>query len=411
VAAIACRVDRVFRADYWRGFTVKILMLAPQPFFEPRGTPFSVLGRLKALSQLGHQVDLLTYHIGQDIVIPEVVIHRTPSIGFIKSIRIGPSIPKLFLDILMLTKAFSMLRKGYYDLVHAHEEASFFGVVLAKLFRIRHLYDMHSSLPQQLRNFQYTRFQPLINLFEWFERRVIESSDAIITICPALDEHVKKITEKVPHVMIENVAMEGFVFPSEEDVQEIKAAHSLEEKKIVLYTGTFEPYQGIDLLIASAQWVLRQRKDVVFLMVGGKPDQVLHYQNLVKEFGLSPYFCFTGTRQVDEMPLFVAAADILVSPRIHGTNTPLKIYSYLMSGKPIVATDITSHTQVLNSEIALLANPSPEPFASGILQLLEDQDLANRISLRARDVARERYNSEVFVEKTKWVLEQLASTA
>jgi len=51
---------------------MKILMIAPQPFFEPRGTPFSVLGRLKAFSELGHEVDLVTYHVGQDVVIPKV---------------------------------------------------------------------------------------------------------------------------------------------------------------------------------------------------------------------------------------------------------------------------------------------------------------------------------------------------
>ena len=71
---------------------MKILMLAPQPFFEPRGTPFSVLGRLKALSALGHEVDLLTYHVGQDVDVPGAVIHRTPKIWFIKSVKIGPSL-------------------------------------------------------------------------------------------------------------------------------------------------------------------------------------------------------------------------------------------------------------------------------------------------------------------------------
>ena len=160
-------------------------MLAPQPFFEPRGTPFSVLGRLKALSELGHEIDLVTYHVGQDMSIPGVSIHRTPRIGFIKSVKVGPSIPKLFLDALVFFRAVRLLRRNRYDLLHTHEEASFFGVLLARLFKVRHLYDMHSSPPQQLSNFQYMGFGPIIRVFEWIEAKVINSSDAVITICPA----------------------------------------------------------------------------------------------------------------------------------------------------------------------------------------------------------------------------------
>ncbi|MBI3596675.1 MAG: glycosyltransferase [Nitrospirae bacterium] len=314
---------------------MKILMIAPQPFFKPRGTPFSVLERLKALSHLGHEVDLLTYHLGQDVFIPNVVIHRTPHIRFIKAIRIGPSLTKLFLDILLLVKAFRLLQKGRYNLIHAHEEASFFGVLFAKLFGIRHLYDMHSSLPQQLTlsNFQYTRFTPLIRSFEWLEQYVIKSTDVIITICPELEKHVKKVNGSVPQIMIEDVVFEEkSQAVSEEVLRLFRKAHSLDGKRVVLYTGNFEPYQGLDLLVASAERVLRKQKDVVFLLMRGEPDQVRRYQNWVRNLGLLPHFRFTGLRPHEEVPQAILLSHVLVSPRISGTNTPLKIYSYLQSG-------------------------------------------------------------------------------
>ena len=188
---------------------MKILMVAPQPFFEPRGTPFSVLGRLRALSALGHEVDLVTYHIGEDVQVPGVKIFRTLRIPFITQISIGPSMLKLFLDGFLLVKTLWMLLTRRYDLLHTHEEASFFGFVFARLFGLRHLYDMHSSLPQQLKNFEYTKLAPMVSLFGWFERRVIDSSHAVITICPALKSQVETINTRVPHVMIENVATEG----------------------------------------------------------------------------------------------------------------------------------------------------------------------------------------------------------
>jgi glycosyltransferase involved in cell wall biosynthesis len=384
-------------------------MLAPQPFFEPRGTPFSVLGRLKALSELGHQVDLLTYHRGENVSIPNVVIHRTPPIGFIKGVRIGPSATKLLLDILVLIKAFGLLRRGNYDLLHTHEEASFFGVLLARAFRIPHLYDMHSSLPQQLKNFHYTNFRPLIRLFEWLEYWAIGASNAVITICPALEEHVSRINGHVPHVLIENTASEENSTTSAEEIpRKAEGAHSLNGKKIILYTGTLEPYQGIDLLIASAERVIRQRSDVMFLLLGGTPAQVDHYRSRIEQLGFSAYFHFAGVRPPQEIPQVMQHSHVLVSPRTNGTNTPLKIYAYLRSGKPIVATNLYTHTQVLDSNVAVLVEANPSALAQGILSVLGDPTLSNRLGEQAQRLYNDKYSFENFIQKTEQIL-QLAT--
>ncbi len=385
---------------------MKILMIAPQPFFEPRGTPFSVLGRLKALSALGHQVDLVTYHIGQDVAISNVAIHRIPSILFIKRISIGPSVTKLFLDGFLLAKTIQMLFRHSYDLVHTHEEASFFGFMLAKLFNIRHLYDMHSSLPQQLGNFQYCKFAPLIHLFRWFEETVIHASHGVITICPALKEQVEKINAGVPHVMIENVSTEGdpTTVPAEV-IRDFKQQYALDGRKIVLYSGTFESYQGLDLLLASAKVVSRIHDDVLFLIMGGRPDQLEACQHTVAQLGLESHVRFTGMQPPSEVLKATAACDVLISPRISGTNTPLKIYSYLQAGKPIVATDLYTHTQVLSPDVAVLAAPEEEAFAKGICQVLEDARFAHALGCHARALFDRDYSYDTFLQKTNRIIQ------
>lgn len=381
-------------------------MLAPQPFFEPRGTPFSVLGRLKALSALGHEVDLLTYHVGKDVAIPGAVIYRTPNIRFIKTVKIGPSLPKILLDLLLLFKAIRLLRKNKYDLLHAHEEAAFFGIVLSRLFRIPHLYDMHSSLTQQLSNFRYSKFGPLVGFFDWMEHRVINSSSAVITICPALEEHVTQINGRVPQVMIENVDTNADpALISRGDVEALEAAHPrLAGRKNVLYAGTFETYQGIDILVESAGEIVRRCRDVLFVLVGGKPAQVEFYQKLVDSKGLGDHFYFTGTRPPEEIPIFIRLAQVLVSPRVEGTNTPLKIYSYLQSGKPIVATDLYTHTQVLNQDTAVLVTPNAAGLAEGILSVLENPLLASDVGNQARKFFEANYSMEKYISKTDQVL-------
>lgn len=385
---------------------MKILMVAPQPFFEPRGTPFSVLGRLRALSELGHEVDLVTYHIGEDVPIPRVKVHRIPSIFFVKKISIGPSLTKLFLDGFLLVKTIQMLFRSRYDLFHTHEEASFFGFILAKLFGIRHLYDMHSSLPQQLENFQYSKFSPLIRLFQWFEETVIHSSHAVITICPALKAQVEQINTQVPHVMIENVSTEGDPDKVSPDViKDFQKTYSLNGRKVVLYSGTLESYQGIGLLFDSAKIVSQIHPEVLFLIMGGRVDQLEACKKQVEQLGLQNHVSLTGMQPPREVLIATSTCDVLVSPRISGTNTPLKIYSYLQSGKPIVATDLFTHTQVLHDEVAVLVAPEAEPFAKGICRVLEDLRYAQALGRHAREMFDRDYSYQTYIEKTNRILQ------
>lgn len=389
---------------FFKTIQMKILMISPEPFLQPRGTPLSVLHRLVAITSFGHEVDLLTYSIGEDVEIPGVTILRIPRIPFVTNIKIGPSFLKVTLDLILFIKAFFLLCRKKYDLIHSHEEASFFSVILASLFRTKHLYDMHSSLPQQLINFKYSNFRPLINLFETLERIAINRCDALITICPELEEYVKKINPQKKHVMIENVAVRN---PFEENRGKsinLRDKYSLYGKKVILYTGTFEPYQGLELLVEGARIVLRTNKNVSFMLVGGKRDQIKGLKEMASQKGVCDSFIFTGSVPFDEVSDYIEIADVLVSPRIEGNNTPLKIYSYLKSGKPIVATNLATHTQVLSSEVAVLVEPSPKAFADGILAVIHDSKLCETLAENAKRLTEEKYSYKMYLERTKEIL-------
>lgn len=379
---------------------MKILMIAPQPFFQPRGTPISVLHRLNTLSKLGHTIDLVTYHLGQDISFENVNYHRIPNIPFIKKIKVGPSKSKIILDLFIIFKAFQLLLKNNYDVIHSHEEAGFFGAWFAKRFGTMHLYDMHSSLPQQLTNFKFTKLKFLIKSFERLEERTIEKSDALITICPELYNYVNELFPEKKQVLIENVADNSDVFTPEDTELNIKEKYQLNSNTIILYAGTFEPYQGLDLLIESSKDVISKFKNVTFTLVGGNPAQVEHYRQQVNRKKLNENFVFTGQVSPELVPKFLDVADILVTPRIEGNNTPLKIYSYLKSGKPIVATNHITHTQVLNDRVAILTECDAKSFAEGVVKIIEDEKLRDEISQNAKILAEEKYSAEVYVQKT-----------
>src|ERR1700680_723763 len=147
-------------------YNKRILMIAPEPFMEPRGTPFSVYHRAKALVALGYRVDLVTYPIGEQVTLPGLHVYRAPSLPFIRKVKIGPSLAKVPLDMLLFLTAFWRLCRGRYRWLHTHEEAGLMGVALARLFRCKHLYDMHSDLAQQMSNFAFTKSTLFIRCVE-----------------------------------------------------------------------------------------------------------------------------------------------------------------------------------------------------------------------------------------------------
>ncbi len=381
---------------------MKILMVAPEPFFQPRGTPFSVYHRLEALSKLGHQVDLVTYPLGKDVFIDQVEIYRSWKPPFVKGVKIGPSLLKPILDIFLFIKATALLMKKKYDCIHTHEEGTFLGAVLNRIFKYPHVYDMHSSLPEQFLNFGIIRSHRIIRYLELFERWALKYSSIVIAICPYLQEKIGRIMPDKKTVLIENIPnlTEDAFLGKDEEVKKLRKELSLEHQLVILYTGTLETYQGIDLLLESARYVTRHFKDVKFLLVGGTEDQMKTLLELADSLGVRESVLFTGQRPVEEMPSFIQLADILVSPRKTGTNTPLKIYTYLSSGKPIVATNLLTHTQALNPEVAILTEPNPEDFARGILKLIQDPSLRARLGQNALKLSKTKYSYQVYLSRT-----------
>jgi glycosyltransferase involved in cell wall biosynthesis len=378
-----------------------ILMIAPEPFFEPRGTPFSEFHRIRALTTLGHTVDLVTYPFGRDVTMPGLRIIRCAKPPFLSHVKIGPSWAKVPLNIALAFTAIRTALTRRYDAVHSHEEGGGIGVALAAVLRIPHLYDMHSSLPQQVENFGYRGVKGLATVLGLLERVMIRRSQVVIVICPDLETTVRAIRADTPTVLIENAPGSGDR-PTAGTGLAIRQQLGLTPcTPVLLYTGTFEHYQGLDLLYAAMTHVLGPYPDARLVLVGGTPSQVKIAQAAVDALGIRQAVIFTGQRPSEEIPAYLDAASLLVSPRSTGTNTPLKIYQYLRSGRPIVATNLRTHTQVLADDIAFLAPPDAKAFADVIVAALADPEHAAAVGAAAQRVAETRYSDEAYIAKTR----------
>jgi glycosyltransferase involved in cell wall biosynthesis len=372
----------------------RVLIVSPQPFYQDRGTPIAMRQVLLALSQLGRRVDLLTYPIGTDVDIPGLRIFRSANpLGF-GSVPIGLSLRKIVLDLPITLAIGQRLAAEQYGCLHAVEEAAFPAAVLARRYGVPLLYDMQSSLAEQLSRLWPLRVAPARHALEAAERWLLHRSDVVVTSA-GLAPRVRAI---VPEARVRE-----WHFPSAPagvnsvEVERLRRQLAIPGAgPVVLYSGTFEAYQGLGELVAAIPLVRRRVPDATFVFVGAERT----HGELA---AAAPHIASGALRVVgrqprDEMPAFLALADVLVSPRAYGGNLPLKIFDYLAASRPIVATDIPTHRTVLAEDRAVLVAPETRALAEGIVSVLADPDRAERLAVAARQYAKTHFGWSRFVE-------------
>jgi glycosyltransferase involved in cell wall biosynthesis len=376
--------------------SLRILLLAPQPFFEVRGTPLAVLALVRTLAALGHHVDLLTFPQGEDVPVEGVRHLRSPRLP-VGRVRAGASLAKLLLDVPFMAEAAWRMAVGRYDVVHAVEEAAHLAAPLASLLRIPLVADVDSSVSDQLVESGFARRGPLLWVARALERRALRQATAVITVCGSLTDLVRQRAPGARVFQVEDPPLVEGTGPQASEVEALRRELALDARKVALYSGNFEPYQGLPLLLEAAARV----PHVQLVLMGGEPGQVEEARARAEALGCGERCRFAGTRPPAELPRFLALADVLVSPRCRGVNTPFKIYTYLASGRPLVATRIATHTQLLDDGIAFLVEPTADAIAAGIRAALADPEEARRRAERARELLEREFSAARYAEKVR----------
>ncbi len=168
---------------------------------------------------------------------------------------------------------------------------------------------------------------------------------------------------------------------------------------LVMYVGNLEEYQGIDLLLESFALVLKNTDLIDLVIIGGQASDIQKYERKSRHLQIEQRIHFLGPKPVGHLAEYLSQADILVSPRIKGDNTPMKIYSYLHSGKALLATRLATHTQVLDSRVAALADPFPDAFSKAMLRLIEDETLRMDLGKAGKKLIEEKHTYTAFRKK------------
>ena len=348
---------------------------------------------LGALSRRGDRVDVVTFAEGADRAYPGVALHRIPRLPGLRGIRPGFSFKKLACDLFLLARALRLARRGRYDVVHAVEESVFMAMLIRLVYRVPYVFDMDSSMPCQLIE-KYPVLAPLGPALRFFEGRAIHRALAVVPVCDALADIARRHAPRKV-CLLRDVSL---LAPGPAPGAAPDGAPPLPEaeRPCLLYIGNLERYQGIDLLLDAFARLLAGGLRASLWIAGGTPESIRRYRGKAERLGIGARATFLGPWPVARMAELMAAADGLVSPRTQGGNTPMKIYSYLASGKPILATDLPTHTQVLTPEVAFLAAPEPAAFAEGLRQLIEHPEEGRARAGRARALADARYSPAAF---------------
>ena len=372
----------------------RVLVVAPQPFFQARGTPIAVRWVVESLSELGFRVDVLTFPLGRSLDIRNVRYVRVRNYLRFRSIPIGFSFRKVWLDFLLWLELKRLLRAGGYVCVHAVEEAALLAVRAARPHGIPVVYDMQSSIAEQLSRHWLFGLPLIRRVVERSERWVLRNADRVA--CSAgLEERIKRL---VPSAHVLRWTFPGTYHEAAVSSRaEMRAELGISpDQPVVVYTGNFAGYQGLVELVRAIKIVRAVHSEVVFVLVGASLGESGAVGRRLRTIPSEAYR-LVPRQPSSRMPTYLAAADIAVSPRQFGSNLPLKVIEYLAAGLPIVATDIRAHTTLLDDRLALLVGPSGQQIARGTIRLIEDAVLRAQYGDAARTYASRHLGPEAFL--------------
>jgi glycosyltransferase involved in cell wall biosynthesis len=352
---------------------------------------------VEVLVQEDHAVRLVTYHEGEDVSLPGMVVHRTPRLPGIRGIKPGMSWKKLAYDFMLTVTVLRLLRTRDIDVVHGVEEGAFIGLLGKWFFGIPFVYDMDSALTPQATE-QWRILRPFKGLMSRLECLPIRESLYVVAVCELLGERARELVPEASIILVEDFSM---LPPSTASPSERLAETIGDDRPIILYVGNLEPYQGIDLLLSGFREAVKARPDMNLVVIGGRTKTIDHYRSVSSQLGIASRVHFLGPRPQERLGEYLEQADVVVSPRIQGINTPMKVYSYLDSGRPLLATRLPTHTQVLDDDIACLFEPDSQALAQALTTLMEDPELRLQLARRAKDRVESEFSRAAFARKVR----------
>ena len=382
---------------------LRILIVAPTPFFADRGCHIRILGEIKALKSLGCAIQVCTYHIGRDIEGIETV--RSRNVPWYQKLSAGPSVHKFYIDVLLLWTMWRACQSFKPNIIHAHLHE---GIVIGKLvslwYGIPMVADLQGSLTEEILEHGFIpKWRWLIGLVRWIEKFVNNMPSHIITSASRMTDLV---TERfgVANVSTIGDGVDLDIFRRRPEDVALKTQLGMDqEDKVVVFIGVLTGYQGIDLLLDAALLVVKEVPNAKFLIIGF-PE--VAYREKSISMGLGEHVIFTGKIEYADAPRFLSLGRIAVSPKVSTSEANLKLFTYMAMGLPSVVFDNLVNREILGDLGVYAENGNVTVFAQKILGLLRDDEHAHQLGEQCYQKASSTYSWEAVGNQLQEIYEQ-----
>ena len=382
----------------------KIAMVAACPFPYPRGTPVRIFQMAQALAHRGHEVHVVTYHLGEELQRTPFYLHRIKDVKTYRKYSPGPTYQKLLvLDTLLCIKLYQVLKSRDIDLIHAHH---YEGLIVASQVRrwTKHplIYDAHTLLKSELPFYPIGLpqvFKRALGLY--IDRRLPKLADHIISVTGGIRDKLTALSGiSEEHISVVTNGVERTFFQNSSD---IKQGEKRRTKKLI-YTGNLGYFQGIDLMLKAFKIIIAHRQDVRLLLISN--GDFVPYKDLANQLGIRNYIDFQNSVFAD-LPNCFAAADIALNPRINCDGIPQKLLNYMAAGKPVVSFEGSAKTLEHGETGWVVENYNIEAFARGVIHLLENQEMAKKLGEKAAKCVASDYSWKKTAEKVEVVYQNI----
>jgi glycosyltransferase involved in cell wall biosynthesis len=349
-------------------------MIAPGPFFVDRGFGVSLYEQARALQQRGIEVEVVSYPSGREV--PEVRTHRTLPLPGYDATRVGPSVTRMPLWVLLLFKTWLVARRYKPNVLHAHlHEGALIAAIVSRLTGTPWLFDFQGSLSEEIAEKGTLRrgslpYRAVARLEGWIDRlapRILVRSSAMQV---ALYHRFRVRAQRITRVM--DGADPAAFAPRPRDDTLRRQIGLPAAATIIGYVGLLNEQQGIARLLRAAKIVATQHRDVHFLVMGYPVEEA---GRLARALAIESRVTFTGRVDYQRLPGYLALVDLAVAPKVSTTEGNGKLYNYASMALPVVAIDSDVNREVLAHDAYYAEDETPEAFATAI-----DTALANRAS-------------------------------
>jgi glycosyltransferase involved in cell wall biosynthesis len=387
---------------------LRIAVIAACPFPVPRGTPIRILRLSEALAEAGHDVHVLTYHLGSGPVDPRLKVHRIEDIPSYRKLSPGPTVRKLVTVDRKLTRlAWRILRTHDFDVIHAHH---YEGLLVARAARGRLkvpiVYDAHTLLASELPFYPLGLPEGMKHaLGRWMDRIFPRLADHTVCVTDTIRDKFRAtshLDEKCVSVIRNGVELEHFRSVP-------RKSEPGDHGPSVIFTGNLAEYQGIDNLLEAFRLAVEQVPDARLVIGTDSPTQPL--EEYAGRLGIREQIDIVASPGFAELPELLAQADVAINPRVDCDGVPVKLLNYMAAGLPVVSFDSSAPgvTHLENGWLA--ASGDRAALATGIVQLLKDPDLARRIGAAAQQYIEDNCRWQLAAERCESLYAQLLDSS